>query len=487
MGKFESYPSINSLSDDDITLYNRDTVTHKVTFLQLARLVAERVADPVPMPNSDNLVTSRGIYDAIQSAVENKADKADTLAGYGIVDAYTMTDCDIRFFPLYDTDSSRWDNEPTEDSVKPVISGGIYDAIQDATTDMVGATANDDGARGLVPQPLSGDENKVLRGDGTWGDAASSVSDLTDVSLTSLSDKQLLRYNNTSSKWENISSDTTPTQNSTNPITSGGVYDAIQSFSTNFVGTLAEWNTLTPAEQAEYKTKDITDDYNGLPIDATPTQSSVNPVSSGGTYTALTNKLNTYGTDATQWDTTPTQNSTKPVTSGGVYTALATKANESIIAPVQTTLVASQEYKIGEQFIYNGVLYKATALISNGGTITINGNCIASDDITTQISNFAKEIVEKNLSTYTLANGTSIIYTMPPGDGLYIVIVTLRLQTGTFSSGVVFTPNNGLIQNNHDYGEGVCFASGGEEIKAYNYGSQLDLHVGSKIRWIKLR
>jgi len=403
MGKFESYPSINSLSDDDITLYNHNTETRKVTFLGLANCIKERVADPIPMAYSTNLVRSGGIYEAIQDAMATKADKATTLAGYGIQDAYTMSDCDIRFMQEYDIDSTYWDNEPTEDSHKPVISGGIYDAIQDATTDMVGATANDDGARGLVPQPLSGDENKVLRGDGTWGDAASSVSDLTDVNLTNLSDKQLLRYNNTSSKWENISSDTTPTQNSTNPITSGGVYDAIQSFSTNFVGTSYEWSLLTPAEQAEYKTKDITDDYNGLPIDATPTQSSVNPVSSGGTYSALTNKLNTYGTDATQWDTTPTSSSTKPVTSGGIKSALDEKANETIIATRQTNLTAVRKYEIGEQFIYNNTLYKADAVINQNATITIGGNASLADNITTQISNFTNNALgtSVNIIGYT--------------------------------------------------------------------------------------
>lgn len=392
MGKFESYPSINSLSDDDITLYNHNTETRKVTFLSLANCIKERVADPEPMPYSDNLVTSRGIYNSIQNAMSSKADKATTLAGYGIQDAYTMSDCDVRFMQEYDISSAYWDNEPTENSHKPVISGGIYDAIQNATTNMVGATANDDGARGLVPQPLAGDENKVLRGDGTWGDAASSVSDLTDVNLTNLSDKQLLRYNNTSSKWENISSDTTPTQNSTNPITSGGVYDAIQSFSTNFVGTLAEWNTLTPAEQAEYKTKDITDDYNGLPIDAIPTQNSANPVSSGGVYTSLAEKQPTYTSDSTQWDTTPTASSTKPVTSDGIKTALDEKTNETIIATRQTNLIAVRKYEIGEQFIYNNTLYKADAVINSNDTITIGGNASLADDITTQISNLAKNV-----------------------------------------------------------------------------------------------
>lgn len=411
MGKFESYPSINTLSDDDITLYNHNTETRKVTFLGLANCIKERVADPIPMPYSTNLVRSGGIYEAIQDAMASKADKATTLAGYGIQDAYTMSDCDVRFMQEYDIDSTYWDNEPTEDSHKPVISGGIYDAIQDATTDMVGATANDDGARGLVPQPLAGDENKVLRGDGTWGDAASSVSDLTDVNLTSLSDKQLLRYNNTSSKWENISSDTTPTQNSTNPITSGGVYDAIQSFSTNFVGTLAEWNTLTPAEQAEYKTKDITDDYNGLPIDAVPTQNSTNPISSGGVYTSLAEKQPTYTSDSTQWDTTPIASSTKPVTSDGIKAALDEKTNETVIATRQTNLIAVRKYEIGEQFIYNNTLYKADAVINQNATITIGGNASLADDIITQISNFAKRLeVKKWTGSMPSTQGDSLNY-----------------------------------------------------------------------------
>jgi len=107
--------------------------------------------------------------------------------------------------------------------------------------------------------------------------------------------------------------------------------------------------------------------------------------------------------------------------------------------------------------------------------------------IVSECSNFAKEIVEKNLSTYTLVAGSNTIYTMPSGSGLYIVIVTFRLNSGTFSQGVVVTPNDGLIQNNHDYGQVVCFASGGDAITAYNYGSALSLHVHSKIRWIKLR
>lgn len=94
-------------------------------------------------------------------------------------------------------------------------------------TDMTGATANDDGTHGLVPQPLAGDQNKFLRGDGTWENIPAQLSGLTDVDLNNLADGQLLRYNATSQKWENQGVDTTPTANSGNLVASGGIKTAI--------------------------------------------------------------------------------------------------------------------------------------------------------------------------------------------------------------------------------------------------------------------
>ncbi len=68
-----------------------------------------------------------------------------------------------------------------------------------------------------------------------------------------------------------------------------------------------------------------------------------------------------------------------------LQTAVSGKANETIIAPVEASLTASRAYAIGEQFILNGTLYTATATITAGGTITIDGNCTASDTVTKQI------------------------------------------------------------------------------------------------------
>ena len=53
---------------------------------------------------------------------------------------------------VYDATNSEWVNK----------------TIGDLITTMVGATADKDGSSGLVPAPKTGDQNKFLRGDGTW-------------------------------------------------------------------------------------------------------------------------------------------------------------------------------------------------------------------------------------------------------------------------------------------------------------------------------
>ena len=100
-------------------------------------------------------------------------------------------------------------------------------AAQQAATDMTGATASADGAHGLVPQPLAGDEAKFLKGDGTWDDVPAQLSGLTDVDFNNLADGQLLRYNATTQKWENQGVDTSPTINSSNLVDSNGVQIAL--------------------------------------------------------------------------------------------------------------------------------------------------------------------------------------------------------------------------------------------------------------------
>lgn len=92
-----------------------------------------------------------------------------------------------------------------------------------------------------------------------------------------------------------------------------------------------------------------------------------------------------------------------------LQTAVSGKANESIIAPVETSLTASRAYAIGEQFIYTGVLYTATAAITAGGTITIGGNCTASNSVADQITWKYLNQTTGNTEIEIPANATEVV------------------------------------------------------------------------------
>lgn len=90
-----------------------------------------------------------------------------------------------------------------------IIDTQMYNNQQSAAKVMVGATEQDDGESGRVPAPSAGDEEKYLKGDGTWdtpsggGGGSSSLVGLTDVDISSPTNGQILKYNSTTQKWEN--------------------------------------------------------------------------------------------------------------------------------------------------------------------------------------------------------------------------------------------------------------------------------------------
>lgn len=92
-----------------------------------------------------------------------------------------------------------------------------------------------------------------------------------------------------SGKQDRLTFDDAPTQGSSNPVKSGGVYAALQNVS--------------------------------VETDAVPTEGSTKAVQSGGVYAALQGKQNSL-----TFDSIPIQGSQNPVTSNGVYEALASAA-----------------------------------------------------------------------------------------------------------------------------------------------------------------
>lgn len=64
---------------------------------------------------------------------------------------------------IYDADQGKWVNKPFSE---------IFGDITGDLIEMVGATSDRDGLSGTVPKPLAGDQNKFLRGDGTWAEVS---------------------------------------------------------------------------------------------------------------------------------------------------------------------------------------------------------------------------------------------------------------------------------------------------------------------------
>ena len=95
--------------------------------------------------------------------------------------------------------------------------------------------------------------------------------------------------------------DNAPTQNSDNPVKSGGVYTA------------------------------LSNKQDSLTFDNAPTSNSNNPVKSGGIYTALASKQNTL-----TFDDVPTSGSNNPVKSGGIYSAISAR-RDVFVATYGTT------------------------------------------------------------------------------------------------------------------------------------------------------
>lgn len=124
-----------------------------------------------------------------------------------------------------------------------------------------------------------------------------------------------------SGKQDKLIFDTTPTADSTNPVTSGGIKAWVES-----KGYLTTHQDLSgyakKTDLSAYQTK--------LTFDTTPTADSTNPVTSGGVKSYVDSKVLSGGSGGTvdlsgyqtklTFDTSPTAGSTNPVTSGGIKT-----------------------------------------------------------------------------------------------------------------------------------------------------------------------
>lgn len=71
-----------------------------------------------------------------------------------------------------------------------------------------------------------------------------------------------------------------------------------------------------------------------------------------------------------------------------------------LIATIETTLTASKTYNVGDQFIYNGLLYIVTQTIASGTAITIGSNCQLAPVVADQLSAINSNLVDISSGIY---------------------------------------------------------------------------------------
>lgn len=107
---------------------------------------------------------------------------------------------------------------------------------------------------------------------------------------------------------------------------------------------------------------------------------------------------------------------------------------------------STRAYAIGDYFIYNDVLYKATAAIAVGDTIVPNTNCEATnvDTELTQVNNDLtanKDLSDNGVSLYNYDVNNPYIC---PSDGIVVLLALYGNNVATLFSKNI-TNNNGII------------------------------------------
>lgn len=222
----------------------------------------------------------------------------------------------------------------------------------------------------------------------------------------------------------NLTVDSTPTSGSSNPVSSNGVYDAL-----------------------EGKQDDLT-------FDTAPKSGSLNPVTSGGLYTALSNKLNKNGTaakatadasgntitstyatkaqvnakqDALSFDAAPTSGSANPVTSNGIYEALADKVDV-----VSGKELSTNDYTTTEKNKLSGIA--SGAQVNKIETVKVNGTALT----------ISSKAVNIDLSNYATKSDVSAI------PRFKVSVVTSLPTSGISTSTIYLVSNSGSGNNAYD-------------------------------------
>ena len=106
---------------------------------------------------------------------------------------------------------------------------------------------------------------------------------------------------------------------------------------------------------------------------------------------------------------------------------------QELIAPVQDTLIAKQNYAEGQQFILGGALFTVTKSggISVGNTINMNTDVESSDNITDQIKNLDTGLEVEKGTVVTSSDGLITVTFAHTFRTIPVIVINFVSSSGT--------------------------------------------------------
>ena len=157
--------------------------------------------------------------------------------------------------------------------------------------------------------------------------------------------------------------------------------------------------------------------------------------------------------------------------------ALGGKAANQSLAPIESSATASRNYSVGQQFVYNGLLYEATSAIASGGTITPGTNC-ARTTVAEELKSLNDSLTNRTRPTDTVSltsNGLTLRYRCI-GSILFFDLIGIPTSASVVAEFTVPTTILGYYQRVIQWGDDaklmdIWVDSSSNKLRARNYNT----------------
>lgn len=265
--------------------------------------------DSTPTDGSNNLITSDGVYDALTNCVK-QSELTSALTPYAMSSSVTSA-------LALKQDILTFDSLPTENSLHPITSGGVYNAIKTkadkseltnlvTTTALSTAVQNKQDKLTFDSLPTENSDNPVKSKGifNTFKDYAKKTDLHTKLSEFTNDVGFLTAHQDISGKQDKLTFDNDPTDSSDNPVKSKGIKkyvdDKITAVNTNKADKSdipTKVSQLTNDKNYLTTHQDISGKQDKLTFDNDPTENSDNPVKSKGIKLYVDNKVAAVSTN----------------------------------------------------------------------------------------------------------------------------------------------------------------------------------------------